>query len=290
MKIIAYMILLAVPSSRDLQSNDDPFAPLQTSSLSPLAKQIVNKQFLDNNIPSATPLPNTCKLGNDTYQVGDRWSPVLPPFGMQVCVQCDCIVVPKKTCFEVKITCKRISNECPHIKTCPDGKAPVVVEGRCCKSCELTPKSLDTSPQPLPTPLPLLLSESQQHVVGQQISTTSAASTDTITTTITNPTTQQHLLHSTSTTTPSSVKYHSPMHSSPPTTELKTLNPETNRLEFAPTNYDDNDYNKRISHYREIMSKYRLCQQQVIRPRPHHHSATPMQSFNGKNFYARNKT
>lgn len=79
---------------------------------------------------------NTCTLGNDTYAIGDRWSPIVPPFGMQVCVQCDCIVVQKKNCYETRTTCKRISNECPIITTCPNGQPPVAVEGKCCKSCE----------------------------------------------------------------------------------------------------------------------------------------------------------
>lgn len=83
-----------------------------------------------------------CTLGDDTFQVGERWNPNLPPFGVQVCVLCECTIRPRKNCYEPKVTCRRITNECPVIDSCPDGKKPVTVTGQCCKSCQSTNLSL----------------------------------------------------------------------------------------------------------------------------------------------------
>jgi len=82
-----------------------------------------------------TQTSNTCLLGEDLFQVGDRWNPILPPFGVQVCVQCNCIVRLKKSCYEPRVTCRRVNNECPIIDLCPDGKRPLAIAGQCCKSC-----------------------------------------------------------------------------------------------------------------------------------------------------------
>jgi hypothetical protein len=82
--------------------------------------------------------PPHCSLGEDTYQIGERWNPNLPPFGVQVCVLCECTVRQRKSCYEAKVTCRRITNECPVIDSCPDGKKPVTIAGQCCKSCQST--------------------------------------------------------------------------------------------------------------------------------------------------------
>lgn len=79
-----------------------------------------------------------CQLGNETYQLGERWNPNLPPFGVQVCVLCECIIRQKKSCFEPKVTCRRIINECPIIDSCPDGREPMTFPGQCCKTCPTT--------------------------------------------------------------------------------------------------------------------------------------------------------
>lgn len=81
------------------------------------------------------PTGQNCQLGNDTFQVGDVWNPILPPHGVQVCVQCNCIFRVRRACYETKVTCRRVNKDCPVIDTCPDGTAPVTVSGQCCKSC-----------------------------------------------------------------------------------------------------------------------------------------------------------
>lgn len=88
----------------------------------------------------------SCTLGNDTYQLGERWNPNLPPFGVQVCVQCECVVKNRKDCYEAKVACRRITNECPIIESCPDGKKPVTSVGQCCKSCQSASGSPDGPP------------------------------------------------------------------------------------------------------------------------------------------------
>lgn len=86
--------------------------------------------------PLPQPSPTTCILGNDVYHIGDRWHPVLPPFGVQVCVLCDCVVRQRRGCYESRVTCRRLNNECPKIDFCSDGKSkPVSVAGQCCRSC-----------------------------------------------------------------------------------------------------------------------------------------------------------
>lgn len=79
--------------------------------------------------------PSICKLGNDTYSIGDSWNPDLPPFGIQVCVRCECVARLRKSCYEAKVTCRRVASECPIIESCPGGEEPVTAAGHCCKSC-----------------------------------------------------------------------------------------------------------------------------------------------------------
>lgn len=82
-----------------------------------------------------------CVLGDDTFQIGERWNPNLPPFGIQVCVLCECTIRSRKSCYETKVTCRRMINECPIIDSCPDGKKPVTQPGQCCKSCQIQASS-----------------------------------------------------------------------------------------------------------------------------------------------------
>lgn len=90
---------------------------------------------------------NSCILGNDVYQIGDKWRPILPPLGVQVCVQCNCISVlrPRKRCYEVKVTCRRVNNDCPIIEPCPEGRTPIATAGQCCKSCLLNDEQMIVS-------------------------------------------------------------------------------------------------------------------------------------------------
>lgn len=98
----------------------------------------IDQQSLISSKNLMTRLLPMCTLGNDTFQLGERWNPNLPPFGVQVCVQCECTIRQRKSCYEPKTTCRRITNECPIIDSCPDGKKPVTSPGQCCKSCQST--------------------------------------------------------------------------------------------------------------------------------------------------------
>lgn len=95
--------------------------------------------------PNEQSAASICKLGNATYAIGDTWSPNLPPFGLQVCVLCECVARLRKSCYEAKVTCRRIANECPVIESCPDGKEPVTAPGKCCKSCPSSALAASTS-------------------------------------------------------------------------------------------------------------------------------------------------
>lgn len=97
--------------------------------------------------PSSLAKNNSCKLGNDTFQVGDVWNPILPPLGVQVCVQCNCIFRVRKNCFETKVTCRRINRDCPILEVCPDGNPPVNVDGQCCKTCLSSNSESQLDPQ-----------------------------------------------------------------------------------------------------------------------------------------------
>ena len=99
-----------------------------------------------------------CTLGDETFQIGERWNPILPPFGVQVCVLCECLVRQRKNCYEARVACRRIADECPVIESCPDGKRPVTVGGQCCKSCQSTTAVLQAQQQ----------QQSQQQQEGQQ--------------------------------------------------------------------------------------------------------------------------
>lgn len=116
--------------------------PLAMMTLKLLAFMLAITTHVDGFDLSSTP---KCSLGNDTYELGERWNPNLPPFGVQVCVQCECILWPRKSCYEVKVTCRRITNECPIIDSCPDGTKPITQAGQCCKSCHSFAPSTQTT-------------------------------------------------------------------------------------------------------------------------------------------------
>lgn len=147
-----YSILSSTTSQQSLASSSSPQQDLTqpnstlpttteiattttTSRPPPVTQQASNRQAPQ---PTAASLPQQpyCTLGDDTYQMGERWNPNLPPFGVQVCVLCECTIRQRKSCYETKVTCRRITNECPVIDSCPDGKKPVTVAGQCCKSCQ----------------------------------------------------------------------------------------------------------------------------------------------------------
>ena len=78
-----------------------------------------------------------CVLGNSSFPLGHRWSPVLPDSGSQSCVQCECTVRSRGHCYEPYLKCARLARECPEVpEICPNGGGrPLVRRGQCCRTC-----------------------------------------------------------------------------------------------------------------------------------------------------------
>lgn len=76
---------------------------------------------------------NTCIFGNQTYEVNDKWKPNLgAPLGTLFCVRCECVEVNRKNHrTSTRVKCKNIKHDCPK----PDCDEPVLLPGRCCKTC-----------------------------------------------------------------------------------------------------------------------------------------------------------
>lgn len=84
------------------------------------------------NVQQRLLLPNTCQLGNETFEIGDQFYPRLPVFGVQNCVLCNCVLRKRKGKPVTVVNCRRLSEDC--IDLCPDGSKPVA--GQCCESCK----------------------------------------------------------------------------------------------------------------------------------------------------------
>ncbi|XP_015181074.1 PREDICTED: dorsal-ventral patterning protein Sog [Polistes dominula] len=73
-----------------------------------------------------------CTFGKQIRELGSTWFADLgPPFGVMYCIKCECIPVQKKRRIIARVQCRNIKNECPK-PTCDE---PVLLPGRCCKSC-----------------------------------------------------------------------------------------------------------------------------------------------------------
>ncbi|XP_036140882.1 dorsal-ventral patterning protein Sog [Monomorium pharaonis] len=73
-----------------------------------------------------------CTFGKQIRELGSTWFADLgPPFGVMYCIKCECIPVQKKRRIIARVQCRNIKNECPKL-TCDE---PVLLPGRCCKSC-----------------------------------------------------------------------------------------------------------------------------------------------------------
>lgn len=74
-----------------------------------------------------------CTFGNQNFAVDDRWKPNLgPPFGLLVCMRCECLSVHRKNNRTVtRVKCKNMKSECPKL----DCDEPVLLPDHCCKSC-----------------------------------------------------------------------------------------------------------------------------------------------------------
>ncbi|XP_012251449.2 dorsal-ventral patterning protein Sog [Athalia rosae] len=76
--------------------------------------------------------PAECIFGKQIRELGSTWYADLgPPFGVMYCIKCECIPVQKKRRIVARVQCKNIKNECPK----PTCEEPVLLPGRCCKSC-----------------------------------------------------------------------------------------------------------------------------------------------------------
>ncbi|XP_043484580.1 dorsal-ventral patterning protein Sog isoform X2 [Leptopilina heterotoma] len=73
-----------------------------------------------------------CTFGKQIRELGSTWHPDLgPPFGVMFCIKCECVPIQKKKRIIARVQCRNIKNECPKL-TCDE---PVLLPGRCCKSC-----------------------------------------------------------------------------------------------------------------------------------------------------------
>ncbi|XP_048773651.1 chordin-like [Ostrea edulis] len=74
-----------------------------------------------------------CNLGNSFYKLGEKFNPTLNPDGPFVCLICQCVPNIKKGIMQHigNVKCKNIKSLCP-VPRCDN---PVLLEGKCCKSC-----------------------------------------------------------------------------------------------------------------------------------------------------------
>lgn len=79
-----------------------------------------------------TTRPAECLFGKQPMELGAKWFADLgPPFGVMYCIKCECVPVQKKRRVVAKVHCRNIKNECPE----PSCDTPVLLPGRCCKTC-----------------------------------------------------------------------------------------------------------------------------------------------------------
>lgn len=73
-----------------------------------------------------------CTFGKQIRELGSTWHPDLgPPFGVMFCIKCECVPIQKKKRIIARVQCRNIKNECQKLM-CDE---PVLLPGRCCKSC-----------------------------------------------------------------------------------------------------------------------------------------------------------
>uniref|UniRef100_U5ESB1 Putative short gastrulation n=1 Tax=Corethrella appendiculata TaxID=1370023 RepID=U5ESB1_9DIPT len=76
--------------------------------------------------------PAECLFGKTLRELGSTWFADLgPPFGVMYCIKCECVPVQKKRRIVARVQCRNIKNECPK-PTCDE---PILLPGRCCKTC-----------------------------------------------------------------------------------------------------------------------------------------------------------
>ncbi|KAJ8984920.1 hypothetical protein NQ317_012166 [Molorchus minor] len=73
-----------------------------------------------------------CIFGKQVRELGSQWIPDLGvPIGVLYCMKCECIPFQRKRRIVARVQCRSIKNECPE----PTCEEPVLLPGRCCKSC-----------------------------------------------------------------------------------------------------------------------------------------------------------
>uniref|UniRef100_A0A182Y516 Short gastrulation n=1 Tax=Anopheles stephensi TaxID=30069 RepID=A0A182Y516_ANOST len=73
-----------------------------------------------------------CQFGKTIRELHTTWFADLgPPFGVMYCIMCECVPFQKKRRVVGRVQCRNIKNECPK-PTCDD---PILLPGRCCKTC-----------------------------------------------------------------------------------------------------------------------------------------------------------
>ncbi|XP_018567536.1 dorsal-ventral patterning protein Sog [Anoplophora glabripennis] len=73
-----------------------------------------------------------CVFGKQVRELGSQWIPDLGvPIGVLYCMKCECIPFQRKRRIVARVQCRSIKNECPE----PTCEEPVLLPGRCCKSC-----------------------------------------------------------------------------------------------------------------------------------------------------------
>ncbi|XP_055613083.1 dorsal-ventral patterning protein Sog [Uranotaenia lowii] len=94
--------------------------------------------------------PAECLFGKTLRELGSTWFADLgPPFGVMYCIKCECVPVQKKRRIVARVQCRNIKHECPK----PTCEEPILLPGRCCKSCPgdfQSPDVVHDLPQTIP--------------------------------------------------------------------------------------------------------------------------------------------
>ncbi|KAJ8918575.1 hypothetical protein NQ315_013080, partial [Exocentrus adspersus] len=91
-----------------------------------------SKHLLNNKKCKSYIFFSECVFGKQVRELGSQWIPDLGvPIGVLYCMKCECIPFQRKQRIVARVQCHSIKNECPE-PTCSD---PVLLPGRCCKSC-----------------------------------------------------------------------------------------------------------------------------------------------------------
>ncbi|CAG9819155.1 unnamed protein product [Phaedon cochleariae] len=73
-----------------------------------------------------------CVFGKQIRELRSQWIPDLGvPIGVLYCMRCECVPFQRKRRIVARVQCRNIKSECPE-PTCDE---PVLLPGRCCKSC-----------------------------------------------------------------------------------------------------------------------------------------------------------